>query len=198
MPSDNNNQSQGGTTEQASGTQTPNPPASNPSGDGGRSGDDLIPRRILSEAQTESKKRKEKIRNLKAELQAKDAEIGRLKGLETKVSALSGKIQEAEINRVLAGFGTLDDEAKGLIKSLISPHIRVNADTFEVTKVDVELEKVKKVFGKGGESKPPENKLDDVITALYKRNQGKTDPPQPKAKPLDSLRDAGNRLAGKS
>lgn len=165
-----------------------------------RSDDDLIPRRVLSEAQNESKKRKEKIKTLKADLAAKDAEISRLKGLEAKISSMSGKIQEAEVSKVLSEFGELDDEAKGVLKTLITPHIKVNGDTFEVTKVDAELEKVKKVFGKGGESKstPASSKVDDVLSALYKRQTGATDPIKPKAKPLDSLREAGNKLVGKT
>lgn len=165
-----------------------------------RSDDDLIPRRVLSDAQNESKKRKEKIKTLKADLATKDAEIARLKGLEAKITSMSGKLQEAEVSKVLSEFGELDDEAKGVLKTLITPHIKVNGDTFEVTKVEAELEKVKKVFGKSGENKttPPSSKVDDVLSALYKRQTGAADPIKPKAKPLDSLREAGNKLVGKT
>lgn len=135
-----------------------------------RKEDGLVPRKLLAEAQLESRKRKEKIKTLKAQLASASAEAEKTKGIDTRLKSVSNKLRATEVEKVVSSLGKLSDEAKAKITDWISPHISVS-DDFEVVVDKVELDKTIKALGGVSKknSEGSDSSKDDVLSILHKK-----------------------------
>lgn len=134
--------------------------------------DGLVPRKLLSEAQMESRKRKEKIKSLKSELAQAQSELSKVKGSDDRFNSLLERFKSAEVDKVISSLGDLDDDALSVIKPLIAPHVNFSPDTYEVTIGQEEIDKIRKVLGSKPE-KTPKNTNEDILMKLKEKRQGK-------------------------
>ena len=149
--------------------------------------DELVSRRYLTEAQTESKKRKEKIKNLKQDIEAKDAEILNYKGLDSKINALIVTLKHDKITSEMDKLG-LTKEAAELIRPLVEGHITVDSETYTINVNIEEIDKLRILFPK---QKPDEKPK--ILQDIFKRKQ--TDNKAPTT--LERLRAEADALQGR-